>query len=80
MSKFPNLRLHTRALELPQVSGGDDMTPEGWGVAAWLAAHLECGLAEWVAAFREHAMSEPEEAAAIVEAFAEFVRRDPEAP
>ncbi len=53
---------------------------EGRDIAAWLSACLEVSLAEWRAAFREHAQLLPAEADAIVAALVEFLRRPVEAP
>jgi hypothetical protein len=76
-----SLRLHvaTAADDSLQLTGDEGLTPEGRYVAGALSAHLGTSLAEWVSMFREHASERPDEADAILAAFAEFLERTPEA-
>ena len=64
-----------------QITGGDEMTDEGRGIAQWLSACLSVPpLSNWCAEFREFAREQPDEAKAIAIALSEYVLRDPEGP
>ncbi len=72
------LVLHAPPINIDhQISGGDDMTQVGRGLAAWLAASIHVGMLEWVAEFREHASEHPEECVAILESFCDYLLGEP---
>jgi hypothetical protein len=77
-NKF-GLRLHAyRSPDGCQISGGVGMTDMGRCLAMWLSTVVSpLSFDEWLEAFREHASDHPEEAQAIIAAWAEYLLPSP---